>query len=240
MQVQKARKGYKLVKSLFGKYEEIPEEWEFKQLDEIGEIVGGGTPDSTNNEYWNGKILWAVPTDITKLKSNFIDNTERKISEKGLKESSAKLLPIGSILITSRATIGECAITTKPIATNQGFQSLLCNEQHDNLFWFYMIKFHKKRFLRLSYGTTFLEISKNAIKKVSIPTSISKKEQQKIASILSNVDSQIQKQQECKSKLESLKKGLMQKLLTGQIRVIQNSAYELSTKTTDKQYIKIR
>jgi type I restriction enzyme S subunit len=118
MQVQTPKHGYKFIKSFFGRFEEIPDEWHFKQLSETGKIIGGGTPDSVNKEYWNGEILWAVPTDITKLKGNFIEITEKRITQKGLKNSSARLLPIGSVLITSRATIGSCAINTIPMATN--------------------------------------------------------------------------------------------------------------------------
>lgn len=212
--MRKSKPGYKLVKSSFQKYEEIPEDWDFKKLDEIGEIVGGGTPESNNMEYWNGDVLWAVPTDITKQSSKFIDDTERKISKKGLDESSAKLLPNGTLLITSRATVGECSITTKPISTNQGFQNLICNNENFNEFWYYAIKHHRKRLLRLSYGTTFLEISKNGIKQVSIPTSNSKTEQQKIASVLSNVDYLIESYDKTITQTKSLKTGLMQKLLT--------------------------
>ena len=213
------RKGYKSVPWLFGKEIEIPEEWEMKRLDEVGEIVGGGTPDSTNNDYWDGKILWAVPTDITKLQINQIENTERKITQQGLDNSSAKMLPEKSILITSRATVGECAITTKPISTNQGFQNIICNDKHHNYLIFYLVKQFPNNLLRLSHGTTFLEISKNQIKKVAFPVSNSFQEQQKIASILSNMDSKITSQEQYKEKLEKLKKSLMQKLLTGEVRV---------------------
>ena len=216
----KSRSKFKKVKWLSGKEIKIPEEWEIKKLDEIGKIIGGGTPDSTNKEYWSGNILWATPTDITKLQTNQIENTERKITKQGLDNSSAKLLPKGTILITSRATIGECAIATQPIATNQGFQSIICNDRNfDRMCIFYLIRYHKSKLLRLAYGTTFLEINKSEIKKaiISIPSLLS--EQQKIASILSRVDAYIQKNQEYKKKTELLKKGLMQKLLTGQIRV---------------------
>ena len=211
---------FREVKSMLGKYERIPKGWGIKKLDEIGNIIGGGTPDSTNKKYWNGNILWATPTDITKLQTNQIENTERKITKQGLDNSSAKLLPKGTILITSRATIGECAIATQPIATNQGFQSIICNDRNfDRMCIFYLIRYHKSKLLRLAYGTTFLEINKSEIKKaiISIPSLLS--EQQKIASILSRVDAYIQKNQEYKKKAELLKKGLMQKLLTGQIRV---------------------
>ena len=210
---------FKKVPWLFGKEIEIPEDWEVKKLENIGEIIGGGTPDSTNNDYWNGDILWAVPTDITKLNINQIEDTERKITKLGLENSSAKLLPKETILITTRATIGECAITTKPITTNQGFQNIVCNDNYDNYLIFYLIKQFPNNLLRLSQGTTFLEINKNQMKKVVIPISNSLPEQQKIASILSNVDAQIDSQTQYKEKLEKLKKSLMQKLLTGEVRV---------------------
>ena len=208
------KKGYKLVPWLFGKEIEIPEEWEVKKLEEVGEIIGGGTPDSTNKDFWNGDILWAVPTDITKLQVNQIENTERKITKLGLENSSAKLLPAKTILITSRATIGECAITTKPITTNQGFQNIICNDKHNNYLIFYLIKHFPNNLLRLSQGTTFLEINKNQMKKVIVPISNDIKEQQKIATILSNVDSLIDSTRQVIKNSKSLKTGLMQKLLT--------------------------
>ena len=211
----KTRSGYKRIKSLFGKYKIIPEEWDLKKLEEVGKIIGGGTPDSKNKEYWNGKILWAIPTDITKLQTNQIENTERKITKEGLDSSSAKLLPKGTILITSRATIGECAIATKPISTNQGFQSIICDDKNFNrTYIFYSIKCHKNELLRLAYGTTFLEINKTEIKKVMLPAPSSILEQQKIASILSGVDALIESTQHIIEKTERLKKGLMQQLLT--------------------------
>ena len=213
-QVLKPKKGYKLVKRLFGKDVEIPEEWKYHKLEEIGAIIGGGTPDSFNKEYWNGKILWAVPTDITKLQTNQIEDTKRKITKQGLEDSSAKLLPEGTILITSRATIGKCAITTKPICTNQGFQNIICNNDYHNLFIFYSMKHNRNRLLRLSYGTTFLEISKSEIRKVSIPIPNFILEQQKIASILSNIDNLIINTQKIINQTKSVKKGLMQKLFT--------------------------
>ena len=211
--MNQSRSVYKRVKWLFGKEIEIPEEWEVKKLESIGDIIGGGTPDSTNTKYWNGNILWAIPTDITKLSTSYINDTERKITKNGLENSSAKLLPVGTILITSRATIGKCAIAIKPMATNQGFQSIICNDNFDRLFIFYMIKHDSNKLLRLSYGTTFLEISKAAIKSIAILVP-KKDEQTKIASILSGVDAAIEATQRGIEKAGILKKGLMQKLLT--------------------------
>ena len=211
--MNQSRSVYKRVKWLFGKEIEIPEEWEVKKLESIGDIIGGGTPDSTNTKYWNGNILWAIPTDITKLSTSYINDTERKITQDGLENSSAKLLPVGTILITSRATIGKCAIAIKPMATNQGFQSIICNDNFDRLFIFYMIKHDSNKLLRLSYGTTFLEISKTAIKSIAILVP-KKDEQTKIASILSGVDTAIEATQRMIEMTEMLKKGLMQELLT--------------------------
>jgi len=85
-QILKPKKGYKKVKWLFGKEIELPAEWEIKKLEEIGEIIGGGTPDSTNKDYWNGDVLWAIPTDITKLQVNQIEDTERKITKIGFRQ----------------------------------------------------------------------------------------------------------------------------------------------------------
>ena len=211
--MNKSMSGYKRVKWLFGKEIRIPEEWEVSKIESVGDIIGGGTPDSTNPKYWYGDILWAVPTDITKLSTSYINDTERKITKVGLENSSAKLLPAGTVLITSRATIGKCAIATKPIATNQGFQNIICNDNFDRLFIFYMIKHDSNKLLRLSYGTTFLEISKAAIKSIAI-LAPKKDEQTKIASILSGVDALVESTQLIIEKTERLKEGLMQRLLT--------------------------
>jgi type I restriction enzyme S subunit len=203
----------------------IPEEWEIKKLSDIGQIVGGGTPDTTKKDYWeNGSIAWAVPTDLTSLKTNYISKTERYITKKGLENSAAKLLPEGSILITSRATIGECAITIIPITTNQGFQNLICNSKNNNLFLLYVIKFNKEKLVRKSHGTTFLEISKNNIKNLKLPIPPFK-EQQKIASILSNVDELIQKTEQVIEQTQRLKKGLINKLIIQGIDV-KNNLYQ--------------
>ncbi len=192
----------------------VPKGWAMTKLNAIGQITGGGTPDSTNLRYWGGDVLWAVPTDITKLLTNYIHDTERKITKLGLKNSSAKLLPAGTVLITTRATIGECAITAKSISTNQGFQNITCNNNFDNLYVFYMIKYNTNKLLRMSYGTTFLEISKSTIKNIKIKIPKQKFEQTKIASILSGVDALIELTQQMVDKTKQLKKGLTKTLLT--------------------------
>jgi type I restriction enzyme, S subunit len=183
-------------------------EWEETLLGQIGEFIGGGTPDTTISEYWDGEIQWFTPTEI---KERIFSKSKRTITEKGLQNSSAKLLPKGALLITTRATIGDIGIANNPCATNQGFQSLIVNVSEINIFWYYWIIQNKNELIRRSSGSTFLEIGKSKI--VTIPALRPiKEEQQKIADCISSLDDLITTQ---KQKLEALKlhkKGLMQQL----------------------------
>ncbi len=115
------------------RFKEFSDEWKGKMLGEIVEIIGGGTPETNIEEYWNGKIQWFTPTEI---KSNYVSNSLRTITEAGLKKSSAKILPKGAILLTTRATIGEVAIAMNDCSTNQGFQSLVVRQGINNIFIF--------------------------------------------------------------------------------------------------------
>ena len=183
-------------------------EWEEKKLGDIGDFIGGGTPDTSNQEYWYGNILWYTPTEV---KNGKLNSSIRKISKIGLDNSSAKLLPKGTILITTRATIGDVAITEEECTTNQGFQSLIVKDSEVNLFWLYWILQHKEELIKRASGSTFKEIGKNEI--INIPTlSPLKKEQQKIASCLSSLDKLIQAQIDKIEQLKQHKKGLMQGL----------------------------
>ena len=144
-------------------------EWEVKRLGEVGEFFGGGTPSTNKVEYWEGDINWFTPTEI---KNRYVTESIRKITKLGLDNSSAKLLPVGSILITSRATIGDCAIALAECSTNQGIQSLVVNKNYNNIFIYYWIYSNKNLFIKKSSGSTFSEINKSAIKsiKITIPT----------------------------------------------------------------------
>ena len=197
----------------------IPEEWEVVKLGDIVKIVLGGTPSTLNQKYWNGEIPWATPTDITKLKEAIIiSKTKRNISKIGLNESSANLLPIGTILVTTRATIGYCAINVVPMSTNQGFKSLICNEKIHNYFLYFLINHLKPKLDKMAAGSTFKEISTQLLRMLLIPLP-SIQEQKKILEILLHINNRIIKEIKYKNKLSSIKKGLMQQLLTGKIRV---------------------
>lgn len=182
--------------------------WEEKKLEEIGNFIGGGTPNTTIQEYWDGGIPWYTPTEI---KNGDLKSSNRTITEKGLKNSSAKLLPQGAILITTRATIGDVAISKKECTTNQGFQSLVVNDSESNLFWFYWIIRHKEELIKRASGSTFKEISKNEIINIT-SYSPKKQEQQKIAACLSSLDELIEATAQKVEALKEHKKGLMQRL----------------------------
>ena len=104
----------------------LPEDWEVKSISEIGRIYSGGTPDTNNPKFWHGDIYWCIPTDITALNGRrYLAKTKSKITEEGLRNSSAFLLPANSVIVCTRATIGEAAINSIPMATNQGFKSIV-------------------------------------------------------------------------------------------------------------------
>jgi len=189
----------------------IPEDWEVKKLGEISNVISGGTPKTKVGEYWNGDIMWATPTDITNSEK-IIFKTERTITEKGLKKSSAQLLPVNSILMTSRATIGERAINKEPMATNQGFKSLVPNEKSHYEFLYYLIDILKSRLIRLANGSTFLEVSTKDV--YNLQTAIPNiSEQQKIADVLSTWDRAIELKESFIQEKEEQKRGLRQRLM---------------------------
>lgn len=197
--------------------QKIPEGWSVKKLGEMGKFVSGGTPDTEKPEYWNGDIIWLTPSEITKLPTRFVSDSERKITRAGLKNSSAVLLPVGSLIICTRATVGDCCINIKEVSTNQGFKNLI--PENSNIdFLYYLISSHKTDLIRKACGSTFLEISKHDIEKLkySVP---SLSEQEKIAEILGTWDLAIEKLTALIEQKKLLKKGLMQRLLTGKQRL---------------------
>ena len=188
------------------RFPEFSGEWKAVPLSTIADIIGGGTPDTSVDEYWGGNIQWFTPSEIGKGKYAYL--SDRTITEAGLKNSSAKLLPQGTVLLSTRATIGECSIATTECTTNQGFQSLVAKENNvSSEFLYYIVAKIKREMLRRSCGSTFLEISANELKKIhtNIP---SKAEQEKLVSLLSLIDQRIETQKKIIEKYESLIRGL--------------------------------
>lgn len=189
----------------------IPEDWEVKTIGEAAEVVSGGTPRTQIKEYWNGDINWFTPTEIGKNKYSF--GSERKITLEGYNNCSAKLLPIGAILLTSRAGIGDVSIIMEKACTNQGFQSLIARENIHNEYLYYLVKTLKNTFLQFSIGSTFLEISPNRVKTVPIILPPTIEEQTAIANTLTDIDDLISALEKKIEKKKNIKQGAMQELL---------------------------
>lgn len=192
---------------------EFTKVWKSTKIGEIADIVGGGTPRTEVEEYWDGEIRWFTPSEIGKTK--YIFDSKRHITDKGLKNSSAKLLPKDTILLSSRATVGEISIALTECSTNQGFQSLITKNNVDNDFIYYLISTIKNEFLRRSSGSTFLEISKNEIKR--IPINIPElSEQNKISNLFSAIDNKIEMLEKKHQYYQDFKKYLMQRIFSSQ------------------------
>ncbi|GAA7089619.1 restriction endonuclease subunit S [Helicobacter pylori] len=193
-----------------------PSNWQRVRLGDIAEIIGGGTPSTQITSFWNGSINWFTPTEIGITK--YVYKSQRTITPLGLKKSSAKLLPIGTILLTSRASIGDCAILKVVATTNQGFQSLIPLEKINNEFLYYLMLTLKNKLLKLASGSTFLEVSPNKIKNLLIPLP-PLNEQIAIANILSALDNYLHALRALILKKESVKKALSFELLSQRKRL---------------------
>jgi type I restriction enzyme S subunit len=200
----------------------IPKDWESAKITNIFDLYKGKTPSTKIKEYWDGNIPFVTPTDITKINDAngiYLETTEKYITEKGLKSNGLKLVPKGSILFTSRATIGYLAINKTEVAINQGIISLIPKRANvDVTFFCYLFQKLKNLFENLAGGSTYKEISMSTFSNVNIaipPFS----EQQKIAEILFAVDRKLEIERNEKAKLERIRQGLIDLLLTGKIRI---------------------
>ncbi len=182
-------------------------EWTTVKLSEISKIVGGGTPSTSENSYWDGNIPWITPKDLSSHKDMYISSGSRSITEIGLKNSSAKLVPQDTVLFTSRAPIGYVAIASQPVCTNQGFKSLVLNEGYDSRFFYYLLKHHTPDIEARATGSTFKEISGTSLGsfEVSIPST---NVQKQIADLLSTLDNRITLLRETNTTLEAIAQAL--------------------------------
>jgi len=191
--------------------------WEIKNLREVTRVESGGTPATKNLEYWNGKILWLTPKELSNFQDIEIYDTERKITELGLNHSSAKLLPTGTVLLTSRAPIGYVAIAGKPMATNQGFKNFICKKEFlNNRFLYFFLKYKTKEIRSLGRGATFGEVSKTIVSNIKIPLPPIET-QRRIVEKLSAVQEYKKKLVEQKQKFQELFDSVLNKSFKGQL-----------------------
>lgn len=197
-----------------------PSKWKVDRIkDVIPKVFGGGTPDSSEPEYWeDGSIVWITPTDFQDYENELlITNSRRKITEKGLKSCSAILLPAGTVIMASRATIGDVKIAGTELCTNQGFISFVCEKLSNNFFYYLIKAYLGDLFVNIAPGTTFKEIGRNAVKKEYIVFP-GIDEQRRIAAYLDKtcaaIDTSIEKKQNQIETLNALRKSIIHKAVT--------------------------
>jgi type I restriction enzyme S subunit len=181
----------------------LPEGWRWVKLggkNGVTNIVNGSTPSTDVSEYWNGDILWATPTDFGNLRSIYIEDTERKITQAGLDSCSTTLLPVGTVLLTSRAPVGNLAIAKKPMCTNQGFKSFVPKESVSSLYLYFAINKIVPEIQKISHGNTFTEITKELVSDFKIPLPPTLDDQIAIANELERKMEEIEKMRQAADK----------------------------------------
>ena len=185
--------------------------WEQCKLGELAEIVGGGTPSTSVESYWDGDIDWYAPAEIGE--QIYLKSSQRKITEEGLNKSSAKVLPVGTVLFTSRAGIGKTAILLKEGCTNQGFQSIVPNKNKlDSYFIFTRSEELKRYGETVGAGSTFVEVSGKQMANMELMMPTTMDEQQKIGEYFSNLDNLITLHQRKIDKIKNLKKAMLDQM----------------------------
>lgn len=167
-------------------------DWKKVRLSDLGQIVGGATPSTKREEYYNGDIPWITPKDLSGFNGRYISQGERSITREAMESCSTQMLPPNSILFSSRAPIGYVAIAQNALCTNQGFKSIIPNEEVDYLFLYYLLKHNKDKIEAMGSGTTFKEVSGSTMRSVEVfvPTDINT--QKKISAILDAIDCKIE------------------------------------------------
>ena len=187
-------------------------EWKEVTLGEIGTIVGGATPSTKNTSFYDGNIPWLTPKDLSVNSNKYILRGERNITEAGFKSCSCKMLPKGSVLFSSRAPIGYVAIAANDMCTNQGFKSVIPNEETDSEFLYYLLKYNKDNIASQGSGTTFAEVSGKTMKEIEVMVPKETEDQRRIASILSSLDRKIELNNKINADLEEMAQAIFKNL----------------------------
>lgn len=198
--------------------EEAEEGWEEKVINDIISVKGGTTPSTKEATFWDGAIKWVTPRDLSNHTSVFLFDSERKITEKGLRQISSGLLPIGTVLLSSRAPIGYLAITDVPVAINQGFISIICDKKVSNYFIYLWCKLNMQDIHNAANGSVFQEISKSVFKQlpITVPPIVSLKE---FVEVVEPIFSKIKSNAIQIRKLIQTRDTLLPKLMSGEARV---------------------
>ncbi len=194
--------------------------WSWVKLGDIGKVVSGGTPSTKVEEYFDGNISWLTPADLTGYPHKFISRGRRNISEKGLKSSSAKLIPKGSILFSSRAPIGYVVIAQNDISTNQGFKNLIPKQNVFNEYVYYYLKASKQLAESNASGTTFKEISAKSFANLPIPLPPLPEQRrivEKIEELFSELDNGIDNLKKAKAQIKTYRQAVLKFAFEGKL-----------------------
>lgn len=187
------------------------DDWEQRKLGELADIVGGGTPSTGVSDYWDGDIDWYAPAEIAE--QIYLTSSQRKITEEGYNHSSAKMLPVGTVLFTSRAGIGKTAILTQKGCTNQGFQFIVPHKSElDSYFIFSRTEELKQYGETVGAGSTFVEVSGKQMANMELMMPKTMAEQKTIGQYFANLDNLITLHQRKLEKLQNMKKSCLQKM----------------------------
>jgi len=195
--------------------------WKQTTLGEVAEVVGGGTPSTSRADFWDGEIVWLTPTEVVALDGRRVSDSARKITKQGLANSGARLLPEGTVILTSRASVGFVAISDCELCTNQGFQSLVPRPQIIAEFLLPWVQTNRSEFMARSAGSTFKEISKKNVGTIPIllpPLA----EQRRIVDVIESVDSAITAADVAVADARNLRAGLLSDLLSGDHEIPQS------------------
>ncbi|WP_346396500.1 restriction endonuclease subunit S [Pseudomonas syringae] len=212
--------------------QQLPPDWEQKEIRQIGTVVSGGTPSREVSSYWKGNIPWVTPGEISGRAEKLLFDTKERISTAGLSGSGANLLPANSLMVTTRATLGARAINAVPMTTNQGFKSIIFKSSGEESYYFHLFEKIKPELVRRASGTTFLEISGAEFGRIKVPDPLLP-EKQLIAKIIDTLDTAIHATDAVIYKLKAVERGMLHDLLTrgidacGELRPPHNEAPQL-------------
>ena len=209
------------------RFPEFTDDWEQRKLGDIADIVGGGTPSTGNPSYWDGDIDWYAPAEIAD--QIYANSSQKKITDLGYENSSAKMLPPGTVLFTSRAGIGKTAILTRKGCTNQGFQSIVPHRGELDSYFIFSRTEELKRYGELvGAGSTFVEVSGKQMTVMELMMPPTMREQQTIGGFFQQLDHLITLHQRKLEKLKELRKGVMKKLFSQEVRFKADDGSEFS------------
>ena len=194
---------------MFGGYSLRDKQPHWRKIGNVAEVVGGSTPKTEKREFWGGNNCWITPAEIDD-DSFIVKNTVRRLTDEGVKSCSLKRLPIGTVLLSSRAPIGKVAIAGVEMYCNQGFKNLICGQSLNSIYTYYLLKFNSEYLNSLGRGATFKEISKAIVDNIAIPVPEMERQNQ-FAAFVEQTDKSKFRIKQSLEKLEKCYKALLQK-----------------------------